>query len=119
MSFILTLYDRNGKELEIGDIVKVQSDGRISFYAEVAWLEKEQALAPFHTFTFHSFEKADKLPENAIRAKEDRYGLWYVEDAEEDESQHEKYLLDWRNCEYLINERVFRIRPNPQLNLFK
>jgi len=114
--FILELYDRNGTKLNIGDIVKV-SDGRyFNFYAEVKYLEEEEAITPFHTFSFHSFEKVEKVPDNAIKSKEERYNIWYIgrdsaeEDREEIVKQAEKYLMDWRHCEHLLNENYFKIK---------
>ncbi len=114
--FILELYDRNGVKLSIGDIVKI-SDGRyFTFYAEVKYLEKEEAITPFHTFSFHSFVKVDSVPEKAIKSKEERYNIWYVyrSEAEEDQEEFvkrtEKYLMDWRQCEHLLNENYFKIK---------
>lgn len=111
--FELKLYDRKGNSLEEGDIVKI-SDGReFSFFAEVKYLEDEQVITPFHTFSFLSFEKIDKLPENAIRSTEERYGIWYVyrNEAEKDNEadQFEKYLMDWRKCENHLAKRCWRI----------
>lgn len=111
--FKLTLYDRVGNELKIGDIVKVSNGQRLQFYAEVKYLEAEKVITPFHTFSFHSFEKIETLPENAIRLSEERYAIWYTHSPELDESQAvqhaEKYLIDWRHCEYLLEKRCFRI----------
>jgi hypothetical protein len=111
--FTLKLYDRKGVELKQGDIVKI-SDGRIfTFFAEVKYLEKEKAIAPFHTFSFHSFEKVDVVPANAKKSTEERYNIWYVwnEEAEKDENPNiaEKYLIDWRACEHLLEQKCFRI----------
>lgn len=120
--FILTLHDRNGKELALGDIVKVISSGsyehNMNTYAEVKWLREEHSISPFHTFSFHEFEKVDKLPDGAVESKQEtRYKIWFVEGRDYDIPRHEKYLLDWRSCEYFLEERIFRIRPNPQLSL--
>lgn len=103
--FILKLLDRKGKELNIGDIVKV-SDGRyITFFAEVKWLEKEKVITPFHTFSFHSFEKVDKVPDDAIKSTEERYNIWYLDEKIEDDegvSNFEHYLMEWRKCERIL-----------------
>lgn len=110
--FILELYDRRGVKLELGDIVKV-SDGRdFNFFAEVKYLESEQCITPFHTFSFHSFEKVDSVPENAIKSTEERYNIWYLENPEIDNYKElaEGYLTDWRACEHLLEKKVFRIR---------
>lgn len=110
--FTLELYDRKGVKLELGDIVKV-SDGRdFHFFAEVKYLESEQCITPFHTFSFHSFEKVDSVPENAIKSTEGRYNIWYVENPEIDNYKEsaERYLIDWRACEHLLEKKVFRIR---------
>lgn len=119
MSFILTIHDRSGTELQFGDIVKVHNDDKVQFYAEVTWMESEQAIAPFHTFTFHSFEKIDKLPYGVMKSTEERYNVWYIESPEEDTERFEGYLMSWRECEYQLKKKCFRIKPNKQLNLFK
>src|SRR5690606_21722707 len=100
-------------ELNLGDIVKL-SDGRIfNFYCEVKYLEDEKVITPFHTFSFHSVEKVDQVPANAKLSTEERYKIWYVysDEAELDENpEHgERYLMDWRQCEYLLEERMFQI----------
>jgi hypothetical protein len=112
--FTLELYDRKGVKLELGDIVKV-SDGRdFHFFAEVKYLESEQCITPFHTYTFsfHSFEKVDFVPENAIKSTEERYNIWYLENPEIDNYKElaEGYLIEWRQCERLLDKKVFRIR---------
>jgi hypothetical protein len=110
--FKLTLHDRKGQELKEGDIVKV-SDGRnIKFYSEVKYLPESKAIAPFHTFSFHSFEKVDKLPENAVlQPTETSYKIWYIVGIEPDEDakDFEDYLLSWRECERLLEKNIFRI----------
>lgn len=112
--FILKLYDRNGRELNIGDLVKI-SDHRsqFSFFCEVKWLEDEKVITPFHTFSFHSFEKIDKVPENAIKSTEERYNIWYLY---EDQAEHDterasfdNYLMSWRECEHHLEKRSWRI----------
>ena len=112
--FKLTLHDRNGVELKQGDIVKISNGKKFIFFAEVKWLEKEKAIAPFHTFSFHSFEKVDKVPENALmRVVEADYDWWFLcdEDAEADEYAEDakRYLTSWRDCETLLNTRSFQI----------
>jgi len=112
--FKLTLHDRNGVELKEGDIVKISNGRDFSFFAEVKWLEKEQVLTPFHTFSFHSFEKVDKVPDNARKGNEERYGIWFMyedEGREHDEKQEyfDKYLADWRQCEHLLDNKCYRI----------
>lgn len=114
--FTLKLYDRKGQELKEGDIVKISNGKGFNFFSEVKYLEKEKAIAPFHTFSFHSFEKIDKVPENATQSIEERYKIWYVynDEAETDNSakEYEKYLTDWRCCEHLLAKRCFRIEKN-------
>jgi hypothetical protein len=103
--FTLKLYDRKGIELGIGDIVEISDGKTFTFYAEVKYLEKEKVITPFHTFSFHSFEKVDKVPEFAIKSTEERYNIWYVQndDRIEDKGagEAERYLMDWRCCEHL------------------
>ena len=112
--FKLTLHDRNGVELKQGDIVKISNGKEFTFFAEVKWLEKEKAIAPFHTFSFHSFEKVDKVPEKALRrVVEADYNWWFLcsEDAEmdEDAERAKRYLLSWRECEHKLDNRSYRI----------
>jgi hypothetical protein len=111
--FTLELLDRNGVSLKEGDIVKVSNGKEFHFFAEVKYLEKENAIAPFHTFSFHSFEKIDKLPDNAIKSTETRYGIWYVTDPENDCAEAAEsakdYLISWRECEHALDKRCFKI----------
>lgn len=112
--FTLTLHDRKGNLLKEGDIVKI-SDGReFTFFAEVKYLESEGAIAPFHTFSFNSFEKVDKVPENAIKSTEERYGIWYLnrDVAEKDKEAEEfrRYLMSWRECEHHLEKRSWVIK---------
>lgn len=112
--FLVKLFDRNRKELSIGDIVAISDGKRLNFYCRITFLEKEQKLAPFHTFSFHSVEKVDKVPENATRCTEDRYECWYMgSEAKPDESSslHDKYLLDWRACERFLDKSCFDVVP--------
>ena len=119
--FTLKLYDRLGTELKIGDIVKI-SDGRhFSFYSEIKYLESEECIAPFHTFSFHSFEKVDSLPENAIISTiETRYNCWYVNNPTIDDNaaNFNHYLTEWRQCERLLEQQTYRIKSNTQPTLF-
>lgn len=110
--FILNLYDREGNELHEGDIVKISDGKGFNFYSEVKYLEKEQMIAPFHTFSFHSFVKIDKLPEGVKLSGENRYHIWLPTNPEKDENHKdgEKYLIDWRQCEHLLKDRCFRIK---------
>lgn len=106
--FKLKLLDRNGNTLKIGDIVKISNGKEFTFYAEVKYLEKEKVITPFHTFSFHSFEKVDKVPEHAVKSTEERYDIWVTHDTEVDNSAAEKYLMSWRECEHLL-ESCFKI----------
>jgi hypothetical protein len=109
--FILKIYDRKGIELNLGDIVKVSDREGFHFFSEVKYLEAEKSLAPFHTFSFHSFEKVDKVPEGARKSTEERYNVWYLPTAIPDEEPEigEKYLADWRQCEHLLEQKCYRI----------
>jgi hypothetical protein len=112
--FTIKLQDRKGNPLNEGDIVKISDGKAFTFFAEVKFLEKEGVIAPFHTFSFHSFERVDKVPDNAIKSKEEqRYDIWYVysDEAEKDENanDYENYLLSWRECERLMDSNVFKI----------
>jgi len=123
--FTLKLYDRKGTELNEGDVVHISDGKSFDFWAEVKYLEKENAIAPFHTFSFHSFVKVDKVPEHAVKSTEERYNIWYVykENAETDNEAElfENYLMSWRECESMIDKRCFRIQKlkEHQLTLFK
>lgn len=109
--FKLKLFDRKGFELQLGDIVKVSDGRRIQFYSEVKYLSESQSIAPFHTFSFHSFEKIGKLPDNAILSlMETRYKIWYLVDPEADEApDFDGYLMRWKECERLLENNVFNI----------
>lgn len=111
--FKLELYDRIGNKLNLGDIVKISNGREFSFYAEVKYLENEKIITPFHTFSFHSFEKVDSVPEHAKKSSEERYNIWYTHSPELDEKEASeyanKYLIDWRQCEHLLEKRCFRV----------
>jgi len=111
--FKLEIYDRKGIKLNIGDIVKVSNGKEFSFYSEVKYLEKERALTPFHTFSFHSFEKVDAVPDHAQKATEERYNIWFTHSPQLDDTeaaeQANKYLIDWRSCERFLDNRTFKI----------
>ena len=118
--FTLEIYDRCGNELHEGDVVRISDGKHWNFYSEVKYLEEEQTLAPFHTFCFHSVEKVDKIPNDAVLCKEERYKVWYVKEPETDQPPESanKYLTDWRECERHLKDRLFRItmipRPMPE-----
>lgn len=118
--FKLQLYDHHGNALKLGDIVRINSGDRSlhEFYARLTWLKEEQAIAPFHTFTFHSMEKVEKVPESATKSTEPRYDIWYIEKPDGDPDRFEDYLMSWRECEHQIQKRAFRIIPESQLDLF-
>ena len=111
--FTLTIHDRKGTQLKEGDIVKVSDRKNFNFYAEVKFLEPEKVLAPFHTFSFHSFEKVDRVPDGALKSTEERYGIWYlpdeVKETDEDGEQFNDYLMSWRACEHELEARSWRI----------
>lgn len=111
--FKLKIYDRKGIELKEGDIVKISDGRRFTFYCEVKYLEKEMIITPFHTFSFHSVEKVNEVPVHAIKSTEERYSIWYVDhdvaEADNNRESFEKYLSDWRCCEYTLKERMYRI----------
>lgn len=106
----LRLFDRNGMELNEGDIVRISGDREIQFYSEVKYLGGG-AIAPFSTFSFHSVEKVDNLPLHAVKCSEERYNIWYINPPDNDDlsGQHEQYLLNWRECEHLL--AMFKIEP--------
>jgi len=110
--FTLTLTDRNGTPLNEGDIVKISNSGKFTFFSEVKYLEKEKVITPFHTFTFHSFEKVDKVPDSAIKSSEERYDIWFLgNEASPDHkaADYEGYLMEWRKCERNLEKRCWRI----------
>ena len=113
--FKLELCDRDGNTLQQGDIVKVSNGKDFTFYSEVKYIG-DGNIAPFSTFSFHSFKKVDKLPDNAVQGSEERYKIWWTGtgDVEKDieiTDRYSKYLIDWRNCETNINNKCFKITP--------
>lgn len=116
--FILELYDREGTKLNLGDIVKISDGSRFQFYAEVKYIEKENIITPFHTFTYRSFVKIDKLPNDVVKSTEERYNIWYHKNPEEDNysAEFEQYLSTWRHIEDFMDKRCWRIKKtNPTL----
>lgn len=117
MTLILTIHDKHGNELNFGDIVKIetnQSSVHYTFYAEVKYLPESQSIAPFHTFAFHNIEKVDHLPDGAIQLDETRYRCWMHYHDEEEEfapkkESYSRYLIEWRECEHLLSEKIFRV----------
>ncbi len=114
--FKLTLHDREGTELNEGDLIKISDGKAFSFYSEVKWLADTQVIAPFHIFTFHSFLKVDKLPDTAILSpcsKEDRCKYWYVvsskQELDKKANAYDGYLRSWLECEKPLEERTYRI----------
>lgn len=111
--FILQLRDRKGNPLNEGDIVKISNGREFTFFSEVKWLKEEKAIAPFHTFSFHSFEKVDKVPNHAKASTETRYKIWYSHNPEKDDvaKEFEGYLMDWRACEHILETSCFTLEP--------
>lgn len=113
--FILKLQDRNGNELNEGDLVRISDGNKFTFYSEVKYLEKENAIAPFHTFSFHSIEKVDTLPDGLTQGKEERYKMWYhgsnaiTDPNGKIDKSYSEYLMSWRACERQIDNRCFSI----------
>jgi hypothetical protein len=110
--FEITFHDRNGTELKEGDVVALSDGKALRFYCEVKWIEAENIMAPWHTFSFHSVEKADKLPDGLTLSDETRYKCWYHNDPAEDNASgsFEHYRMEWLTCEREIDKRVFRIK---------
>lgn len=111
--FVLKLFDRLGNELKEGDLVKISNGKEFTFFSEVKYIENESIIAPFHTFCFHSFEKVDKIPDEAEKSSEDRYNIWYVYNGEGEQDNNaddfEKYLISWKECEINLNKRSWAI----------
>ena len=107
----LKLYDRKGVELKEGDLLAISDGLRFNFYAELKFIENGQILAPFHTFSFHSFQKVDSLPDHAVKTKESRYNCWYTHFPELDvePEEYEDYRLQWVECERQLEKGLFKI----------
>ena len=119
--FVLELFDREGTKLNIGDYVAVSNSERFTFYAEIKYLIDEGIITPFHTFSFSSVVKVDKIPDNAIRSTEERYNIYYVPEEEKDNDgkRFKEFLLSWRKCEHHLRTTSWRIRlQQQQLELF-
>ncbi|MCO5250960.1 MAG: hypothetical protein M9949_06015 [Candidatus Kapabacteria bacterium] len=115
--FRLELFDRIGNKLNLGDYVKISDGKDFKFYVQVQYLEKEKCIVPFHTFSFHSFEKVDSVPENAYKmTDEGRYDIWCVHPPEADNeafaASAKEYLSGWRQCEHLLEKGYFRVELN-------
>jgi hypothetical protein len=110
MRLILTLQDSKGNKLNFGDIVRVDT-GRLctTFFAEVKYLEKEKAITPFHTFSFHKFFKVDSVPAEAVKSTEERYNIWYLPTGNDEYDNASQYLIDWRQCEHLLENGCYYI----------
>jgi hypothetical protein len=116
MALLLTIHDKNGVELNFGDIVKIEcstAGSHYTFYSEVKYLPESQSIAPFHTFAFHAVEKVDKVPDGATESTEERYKIWFHQHEESEdgpsENNYSRYLMEWRECEHLLSEKIFRI----------
>jgi hypothetical protein len=104
--FILELYDSKENKLSPGDIVMIKSR-HTTFYCEVKYLEEEQVIAPFHTFSFTEMEKVSEVPADAILSMvETRYKVWHKE-----VEGSSDYIISWRDCETLLEKRCYRIQP--------
>ncbi len=108
--FKLILRDIKGVELSEGDIVKIKGNYTLEFYCEVKYLEDEKTIVPFHTFSFASVEKVEKVPDNAIPGTEERYKIWSVNtDVKEDLKKFEDYHYSWKSCEKQLSKRQYCI----------
>lgn len=111
--FRLRLLDRNGIELKLGDTVRI-SDGRYwTFYSEIKYLGNGE-ITPFSTFSYHSIEKVDKLPEGLVESTETRYKIWIDPNYNHEDrgsNNFETYLADWRFVEEWLRKRYFIIEP--------
>lgn len=112
--FILTIHDRNGVELKEGDLVKISNGREFTFYSEVKWLEKEKVLAPFDTFSFHSFEKVDSIPPNAKKSNIESHNVWFAlaDNTEYDgkADAFKNYLTSWWRINVGIENRSYQIK---------
>ena len=109
--FILELYDSLGNKLSEGDTVKVSNGRGLIFYTTVVYLEEEQVINPFHTFSFHNIEKVDCVPEGCSKSTEERYDIWLAKDRDgKGFEDAERYLTSWRICEHKLAGRMYRIQ---------
>jgi hypothetical protein len=124
MTLLLTIHDRKGNELKFGDIVMIECHSMgnyYRFYSEVKYLPESQSIAPFHTFSFHSVEKVDRIPDGAVASTEERYKVWYeCRELGEDEEipkkeSYERYLMEWRECEHLLEQKIFRVHTTEEV----
>lgn len=115
VNFKLTIHDREGNQLNEGDIVAISDGKRFNFYSEVKYNPEKKCIYPFHTFSFHSVKKVDNLPPQARECTELDYKCWYVDhdNTEEDTNAeyYSQYLLSWRECERLLEKNMFHIEP--------
>jgi hypothetical protein len=122
VEFKLTLHDREGTQLNEGDIVAISDGKRFNFYSEVKYNPEKKCIYPFHTFSFHSMLKVDKLPEKVRECNVLEYKCWYIDhdDASEDTNAeyYSQYLLSWRECERLLEKNMFHIEPIVKTTLF-
>jgi hypothetical protein len=122
MNFKLTLHDREGTQLNEGDIVAISDGKRFNFYSEVKYNPEKKCIYPFHTFSFHSMLKVEELPIEAKECNEANYKCWYIyqEDAQWDMKADEfsQYLMSWRECERLLEKNMFHIEPIEKTTLF-
>lgn len=112
--FILTLHDRLGNELSLGDLVKISDGKRFKFYTRIAYNQERKSISPFDTFSFHSVEKVDAIPDHAHKCDGE---YWFVSDEiDESPEQGKDYLMSWRKCEHNLRRSMFRIKPLPLTN---
>lgn len=111
--FTVKLFDRDHQELKIGDIVAISDGKALKFYAEIQFMEKERMVSPFHTFSFHSVKKVEKVPDGAELCTEDRFKCWYMPNPENDavSERHNDYLIEWRKCERMLEHTMFEVSP--------
>lgn len=117
--FILRLYDRNGIELKLGDIVRISDGRRFQFYSEIKYLD-HGVITPFSTFSYHSIEKVSEVPEGATLSTETRYRIWWINNSDEEDEEYadkfKAYLQSWRECETWIDNKCYRIDPMQNVN---
>ena len=111
MNLKLILKDRKGNILNEGDIVKISDGKRFTFFSEVKYNPEKKCIYPFHTFSFHSFEKVSEVPIDALQSNQEDYKVWYTINPEEDgEAQrYSHYMRSWKECERLLEDQCFFI----------